>query len=62
MPSMTSDIHNSLCTTNSLSVKGAGAAGAIGAPPAVANAIVDGAYGREACRYAANGSVTMGGD
>ena len=32
---------NSPCTTNPLGVKGAGEAGAIGAPPAVINAIVD---------------------
>ena len=35
------DMHNSPCTTNPLGVKGAGEAGAIGAPPAVINAIVD---------------------
>ena len=35
------DLHNSPCTTNPLGVKGAGEAGAIGAPPAVINAIVD---------------------
>ena len=32
------------CTTNPLGVKGAGEAGAIGAPPAVINAIVDALY------------------
>jgi len=41
VPSVKFDMHNSLCTTNPLGVKGAGEAGAIGAPPAVVNAIVD---------------------
>ncbi|MBM3645556.1 MAG: xanthine dehydrogenase family protein molybdopterin-binding subunit [Alphaproteobacteria bacterium] len=35
------DMHNSPCTTNPLGLKGAGEAGAIGAPPSVVNAIVD---------------------
>ena len=34
-------MHHSPCTTNPLGVKGAGEAGAIGAPPSVINAIVD---------------------
>ena len=34
-------LHNSPCKTNPLGVKGAGEAGAIGAPPSVVNAIVD---------------------
>ena len=41
VPPVKFDMHNSLCTTNPLGVKGAGEAGAIGAPPAVINAIVD---------------------
>ncbi len=41
VPSVKFDMHNSLCTTNPLGVKGAGEAGAIGAPPSVVNAIVD---------------------
>jgi carbon-monoxide dehydrogenase large subunit len=41
VPPVKFDMHNSLCTTNPLGVKGAGEAGAIGAPPAVVNAIVD---------------------
>ena len=41
VPAVKFDRHNSLCTTNPLGVKGAGEAGAIGAPPAVINAIVD---------------------
>ena len=40
VPPVKFDMHNSLCTTNPLGVKGAGEAGAIGAPPAVINAIV----------------------
>lgn len=34
-------LHNVPCATNPLGIKGAGEAGAIGAPPAVINAIVD---------------------
>lgn len=41
VPHVHFDMHNSLCKTNPLGVKGAGEAGAIGAPPAVINAIVD---------------------
>ncbi len=41
VPHVHFDMHNSPCTTNPLGVKGAGEAGAIGAPPAVINAIVD---------------------
>jgi carbon-monoxide dehydrogenase large subunit len=41
VPSVKFDLHNSPCKTNPLGVKGAGEAGAIGAPPAVVNAIVD---------------------
>jgi carbon-monoxide dehydrogenase large subunit len=44
VPHVHFDMHNSLCTTNPLGVKGAGEAGAIGAPPAVINAIVDAIY------------------
>jgi carbon-monoxide dehydrogenase large subunit len=40
VPHVKFDMHNSPCTTNPLGVKGAGEAGAIGAPPAVVNAIV----------------------
>jgi carbon-monoxide dehydrogenase large subunit len=40
VPLVSFDVHNSPCTTNPLGVKGAGEAGAIGAPPAVINAIV----------------------
>ncbi len=41
VPPVKFDMHNSPCTTNPMGVKGAGEAGAIGAPPAVVNAIVD---------------------
>ena len=44
VPYVNFDMHNSLCTTNPLGAKGAGEAGAIGAPPAVVNAIVDAIY------------------
>jgi carbon-monoxide dehydrogenase large subunit len=44
VPHVHFDMHNSLCTTNPLGVKGAGEAGAIGAPPAVINAIVSAIY------------------
>jgi aerobic carbon-monoxide dehydrogenase large subunit len=40
VPHVTFDLHNSPCKTNPLGVKGAGEAGAIGAPPSVINAIV----------------------
>jgi aerobic carbon-monoxide dehydrogenase large subunit len=43
--------HNVRCTTNPLGVKGAGEAGAIGAPPAVINAIVDAIHGRTGLRH-----------
>ena len=41
VPPIKFDMHNSPCTTNPMGVKGAGEAGAIGAPPSVVNAIVD---------------------
>lgn len=41
VPPVKFEMHNSPCRTNPLGVKGAGEAGAIGAPPAVVNAIVD---------------------
>ncbi len=40
-PQFRFDVHNSRCTTNPLGIKGSGEAGAIGAPPAAINAIVD---------------------
>lgn len=41
VPSFAFSTHNVPCTANPLGVKGAGEAGAIGAPPALMNAIVD---------------------
>ena len=41
VPGFEISTHNIPCTTNSLGIKGAGEAGAIAAPPAVINAIVD---------------------
>ena len=41
LPNFSFATRNVPCTTNPLGVKGAGEAGAIGAPPAVINAIVD---------------------
>ncbi len=41
VPSFDCGFHHSPCVTNPLGVKGAGEAGAVGAPPAVINAVVD---------------------
>ena len=41
LPSFSLSTHATLCTHNPLGVKGCGEAGAIGAPAALANAIVD---------------------
>ncbi len=41
MPALDCSFHHVPCTTNPLGVKGAGEAGAVGAPAAVINAIVD---------------------
>jgi len=41
VPSFDFSTHNVRCTTNPLGIKGAGEAGAIGAPPALINALVD---------------------
>jgi carbon-monoxide dehydrogenase large subunit len=41
LPNFGLSTHVTLCTHNPLGVKGCGEAGAIGAPPAIANAIVD---------------------
>jgi carbon-monoxide dehydrogenase large subunit len=51
VPSVTFDLHNSPCKTNPLGVKGAGEAGAIGAPPAVINAIVDAIHARTGVKH-----------
>jgi carbon-monoxide dehydrogenase large subunit len=44
-PMFSFDTLNVRCTTNPLGIKGSGEAGAIGAPPAVINAIVDAIHG-----------------
>src|SRR3546814_15137290 len=41
LPSFTLDFQETPATNNPLGVKGAGESGTIGAPPAVANAVVD---------------------
>jgi carbon-monoxide dehydrogenase large subunit len=41
LPSIRFKLNEVPCTTNPLGIKGAGEAGAIGAPPAVINAVVD---------------------
>ena len=51
VPPVKFDMHNSPCTTNPLGVKGAGEAGAIGAPPAVINAIVDAIYAHTGMKH-----------
>ena len=44
VPTFDCGFHHVPCTTNPLGVKGAGEAGAVGAPPAVINAVVDALY------------------
>ena len=51
VPHVTFDLHNSPCKTNPLGVKGAGEAGAIGAPPAVVNAIIDAIYAHTGVKH-----------
>ena len=51
VPHVTFGLHNSPCTTNPLGVKGAGEAGAIGAPPSVVNAIVDAIYAHTSVKH-----------
>jgi carbon-monoxide dehydrogenase large subunit len=51
MPSFSFATHNVPCKTNPLGVKGAGEAGAIGAPPAVINAIVDALHRKAGIRH-----------
>jgi carbon-monoxide dehydrogenase large subunit len=41
IPSFDFSVRNRPCITNPLGVKGAGEAGAVGAPPAVINAVID---------------------
>ena len=47
VPFFSFSTHNVPCTANPLGIKGAGEAGAIGAPPAVINAIVDALSGNK---------------
>jgi aerobic carbon-monoxide dehydrogenase large subunit len=51
IPSFAFSTHNVPTTSNPLGVKGAGEAGAVGAPPAVINAIVDALHRRSGVRH-----------
>ncbi len=51
VPSFAFSIHNVPSTANPLGVKGAGEAGAVGAPPAVINAIVNALHRRTGTRH-----------
>ena len=51
IPSFSFSTHNVPTTSNPLGVKGAGEAGAVGAPPAVINAIVDALHRRSGVRH-----------
>jgi carbon-monoxide dehydrogenase large subunit len=51
VPHVKFDLHNSPCKTNPLGVKGAGEAGAIGAPPSVVNAIIDAIYAHTGVKH-----------
>jgi carbon-monoxide dehydrogenase large subunit len=51
MPAFAFTTHNVPTTANPLGVKGAGEAGAVGAPPAVINAIVDALHHRAGVRH-----------
>jgi aerobic carbon-monoxide dehydrogenase large subunit len=51
MPSFSFTTHNVRCKANVLGVKGAGEAGAIGAPPAAINAIVDALHRKAGVRH-----------
>jgi aerobic carbon-monoxide dehydrogenase large subunit len=51
IPSFVFSTHNVPSTSNPLGVKGAGEAGAVGAPPAVINAIVDALHPRTGLRH-----------
>jgi aerobic carbon-monoxide dehydrogenase large subunit len=51
MPNFAFSTHNVPTTANPLGVKGAGEAGAVGAPPAVINAIVDALHRRAGVRH-----------
>lgn len=51
LPFFSFTTHNVPCKANPLGIKGAGEAGAIGAPPAVINAIVDALHRRNGVRH-----------
>jgi aerobic carbon-monoxide dehydrogenase large subunit len=51
LPSFSFATHNVPCSANPLGVKGAGEAGAIGAPPAIINAIVDALHQKTGLRH-----------
>ena len=51
LPNFSFSTHNVLCKANPLGIKGAGEAGAIGAPPAVINAIVDALHRKAGVRH-----------
>jgi carbon-monoxide dehydrogenase large subunit len=51
LPSFSFSTHNVPCTANPLGVKGAGEAGAVGAPPAIINAIVDALHRHNGVRH-----------
>ena len=51
LPSFSFATHNVPCKANPLGVKGAGEAGAIGAPPAVMNAVVDALHKKTGLRH-----------
>jgi carbon-monoxide dehydrogenase large subunit len=51
LPFFSFSTHNVPCKANPLGIKGAGEAGAIGAPPAVINAIVDALHARAGIRH-----------
>jgi len=51
VPSFSFTTHNVPCKSNPLGIKGAGEAGAVGAPPAVINAVVDALYQKAGVRH-----------
>ena len=51
LPSFAFSTHNVPTKSNPLGVKGAGEAGAVGAPPAIINAIVDALHVRTGARH-----------
>src|SRR5579884_1222903 len=51
LPSFSFETHNVPSTSNPFGVKGAGEAGAVGAPPAVINAIVDALHHKNGARH-----------